>query len=207
VTLLPVIGLVQVGLQGMADRYTYIPLVGLFLAATWTVADLASQVRWRRVALAVLAAALLAGSVALARRQASCWKDTFSLFVHALEVTGENGLAWRNLGAAYQDARRPDLAIPALRESARLLPFDSQTWLNLAIALTAHGEAEEGDAMFRRALRMAPGDPFIWFNLGIAQAMRGDLAAVAETEARLRGLDPELAAELDRRLRRAGVPR
>ena len=206
-TLLPVIGLIQVGLQGMADRYTYIPLIGVFMAATWTAADLAGEAPWRRGVLVATTLGVLVALTVLARRQVATWKDSFTLFNHALEVTVDNGLAWRNLGTAWQDARRPDLAIPALRESIRLLPYDARAWLNLAIAHMSAGQLEEADACFQRALGMSPRDPFIWFNLAIAQAMRGDLGALAATESTLQGLDPDLAAELDRRLRRMGVPR
>jgi protein O-mannosyl-transferase len=207
VTLLPVIGLLQVGLQGLADRYTYVPLIGIFVAVTWGVADLAGSSRRRQSALAVVAAVLVVAFSVVARAQAAHWRDSFTLFSHALAVTDDNGLAWRNLGTAYQDARRPDLAVPALREAARLLPQDAMVWMNLAIALTTMGQLEEGDAMFQKALRMAPRDSFVCFNLAIAQAMRGDVAAASESEARLRAIDPELAEELGRRLRRASPPR
>ena len=207
VTLLPVIGLLQVGLQGMADRYTYVPHLGLFAGVVWAVADLAEARAWRRATLAAVAALPLVVSTALAARQASTWKDSFTLFEHALAVTEENGLAWRNLGTAWVDARRPDLAIPALRESLRLLPSDARTWLNLAIAHMTAGQVAEAADCFERALSMSPRDPFIWFNLGIARAMQGDPESLARVEATLRGLDGELSLELDRRLRRMGVPR
>jgi protein O-mannosyl-transferase len=207
VTLLPVIGLLQVGLQGMADRYTYVPLVGVFLAITWAVAELVPERAWRRPLLAAVATGAVGASTAIAHRQTATWKDSFALFQHALEVTTDNGLAWRNLGVAWQDARRPDLAIPALRESIRLLPHDARTWLNLAIAHMTAGQIDEADACFRRALEMAPRDPFVWFNVGIAQAMRGDLDGLAATRATLRALDEDLAAELERRLARMGIPR
>lgn len=204
-TLLPVIGLVQVGLQGSADRYTYVPLVGPFLAVVWAAADLAQGRRLLRGALAAAGVALVAGAAVSARAQAATWRDSFTLFGRAVEISPENGLAWRNLGVAWQDAGRPDLAIPALRQSVRLLPFDARTWLDLAIAHMTAGQGEDADACFAKALGMAPGDPFIWFNLGIAQGMRRDGAGLARTERALRQLDPELAAELERRLRRMGV--
>lgn len=207
VTMLPVIGLIQVGLQGMADRYTYVPLIGVFLAVTWAAADLAGHAAWVRAVVGAAAVGLLGTSTALAVRQAATWKDSFTLFNHALEVTDENGLAWRNLGMAWQDARRPDLAIPALRESIRLLPQDARTWLNLAISYMTAGELQKADACFGRAIALSPRDPFVWFNLGIAQAMKGDLPALERTEATLQGLDAELAVELRRRLVRMGVPR
>ena len=206
VTLVPVIGFIQVGLQGMADRYTYVPLIGPFVALTWAAADLAAGGPVRRAVVVVAGLGVLGGATVLANRQAATWKDSFTLFQHAIEVTADNGLAWRNLGVAWQDARRPDLAIPALEESIRLLPYDAKTWLNLAIAHMTAGHFEDADRCFGKALGMAGGDPFVWFNVGIAQAMRGDLPGLGRTRLRLRELDPELAAELERRLRRMGVP-
>ncbi len=205
VTLAPVIGLVQVGLQGRADRYTYVPLIGVFVAVTWMAADLVGARLWGRTVLGAAAAGSVAAASILAFRQVATWQDSFRLFNHALEVTSENGLAWRNLGTAWQDARRPELAVPALRESIRLMPHDARTWLNLAISHMTMGQFDEADACFRKALDMSPRDPFIWFNLGIAQAMRGDLEALSRTESMLRDLDRDLAEELQRRLVRTGV--
>ena len=165
--------------------------------------------------LSVVAASACSNSVKLSFHVAACrrartvaaatWRDSFTLFEHALAVTTDNGLAWRNLGVAWQDARRPDLAIPALQESLRLLPQDARTWLNLAIANETAGHGEAADACFAKALRMSPRDPFIWFNVGIAQGMRRDLAGLVTTRATLRDLDGDLSAELDRRLGRMGA--
>lgn len=203
VTLAPVIGLVQVGLQGMADRYTYVPLVGIFVGVTWLAADLAGEGRVRRPLAIAAASAALVLCAGLARRQAGYWRDSFTLFEHALAVTEDNGMAWRNLGTAYVDAHQYPIAIAALRESLRLLPYDARTWMNLAIAQAAVGQFAEADDAFARALRMNPNDPFVWFNLGIAEAMQGRWDRVAEVQLRLRELNPELADDLERRLRRA----
>lgn len=206
-TLLPVIGILQVGLQGMADRYTYVPLVGVFVAVVWAAGDLAGELPGRRSAAAAAAVVAIGTASGLAIRQTATWKDSFTLFGHALAVTDDNGLAWRNLGTAWQDSGRPDLAIPALRESLRLLPYDARTWLNLAIAHTTAGQPQDAWPCFDRALRMTPRDPFIWFNVGIAQAVQGDAAALARTRAQLAELDRDLSQELERRLRRMGLPR
>lgn len=203
VTLVPVIGFVQIGLQGMADRYTYVPLVGIFIGLTWLAADLAGEGRARR-ALAISAAiAALVLCAGLARRQVGTWRDSFTLFEHALAVTEDNGMAWRNLGTAYVDAHQYPVAIAALRESLRLLPYDARTWMNLAIAQAAVGQFAESDEGFAKALRMNPNDPFVWFNLGIAEAMQGRWDRVAEAQLRLRELNPELADDLEGRLQRA----
>ncbi len=202
VTLLPVLGMVQVGLQGMADRYTYVPLVGPAVAVAWLAGELADRgTAPRAIAVAFSVVGLLALAVAT-RRQVAVWRDSFTLFRHALEVTGpENPLALRNLGIAHQDAGRPDLALPLLSESVRLGPYDAHAWMNLGIAYASLGAAEEGAACLRKAAAMAPGDPPVWFNLGIAAALQGRWDEAAAAEARLRALGSDLADRLAERAR------
>jgi tetratricopeptide (TPR) repeat protein len=206
VTLMPVIGIVQVGIQARADRYTYLPHLGLFAAAVWLLADAAEASALRRRALAAAAALGLAALSAAAWRQAGYWKDSFTLFEHALAVTRDNGAAWRNLGAAHVDAGQFGPAIAELNESLRLAPYDGQTWLDLAIAHASTGQPGLAEQAFRESLRRRPGDPLVWFNLGIAMAMQGRWNDVAEVREQLRRLSPEMADQLDRRLQ-AGAGR
>lgn len=203
VTLVPAIGLVQVGAQGMADRYTYVPLVGVFVAVAWLAAEAAGAVPWRRAAVAAACAAIVAALAVASRRQAEHWRDSFSLFGHALEVTDHNWMALRNLGAALQDAGRPDEAITALEQSLRLWPREAQTWMNLGISYATVRRLEEAEVCLRRALEMQPGDAHAWYNLGIFYALRGRWEGIPEVESRLRELDPDLARRLQERVARA----
>ena len=191
-TLVPVIGLVQVGLQGMADRYTYLPLVGIFLAVTWLAADLASgSVRRRRV-LGAVACLVLVALVAVAHRQVGYWRDSFTLFRHAVSVTDENWLAWRNLGGAYQDENLQGEAIPCFEESLRLWPYAGGTWNALAIGYSSVGRHEEALKAFRKAVQFQPEDAATWFNFAIECAGQGRWQEVAQIEPRLRALSPAL---------------
>jgi hypothetical protein len=203
VTLVPVIGLVQVGLQGMADRYTYVPLVGIFVAVAWLAGDAAEAFRPGRAVAAVACAGLLLGCTAVARRQVATWRDSFTLFGHALEVTKDNWLALRNLGIAWQDARLPERAIPALEESLRLMPGDGQTWMNLGIAYASVRRYEDASRCLGRAAEMRPGDGHVWFNLGIYYLLTGEWERVPEVELRLRSIDPDLADRFAQRAARA----
>jgi protein O-mannosyl-transferase len=203
VALLPVIGLVQVGLQGMADRYTYVPLVGIFIALAWLAGEAAEAPGPRRIAAALACAGLVLGSSALARRQVETWRDSFTLFGHALEVTTDNWLALRNLGVAWQDARQPEKAIPALEESLRLMPGDGQTWMNLGIAYASVRRYADARSCLERAAEMRPGDGHVWFNLGIFYLLSGQAERVPEVELRLRPIDPDLAERLAERAARA----
>lgn len=200
VALLPVIGLVQVGLQGMADRYTYLPLVGIFIAFAWLAAEVAHGSRPRLLAVAAASLGLVLACAAASRRQVETWRDSFTLFGHALEVTGDNWLALRNLGIAQQDAGRHDEAIASLERSVRLMPLDGQAWMDLGISYASARRYREAGECFQRAVAMRPGDDYAWFNLGIFYALSGQWERLPEVERRLRELSPEMAERLSRRL-------
>jgi len=201
-TLVPVIGLVQVGLQGMADRYTYLPLIGIFMAVTWFAADLASGSVWRRRALGAVAVLVLAALVVVAHRQVGYWRDSFTLFHHAISVTDENWLAWRNLGGAYQDENLQGKAIPCFEESLRLWPYAGETWNALAISYSSVGRHEEAVKAFREAVQFQPEDAATWFNFAIECAGQGRWDEVAQIEPRLRALSPALWGRLSSILER-----
>ncbi|HET6923659.1 MAG TPA: tetratricopeptide repeat protein [Anaeromyxobacteraceae bacterium] len=203
VALLPTIGLVQVGLQGMADRYTYLPLVGIFVALAWLAAEAAGASGPRRIAVASACLGLVLACAAVSRRQVETWRDSFTLFGHALEVTRDNWLALRNLGVAQQDAGRPAEAIANLEASLQLMPHDGQAWMNLGISYASVGRHHEAARCLQRAAEMRPDDDHVWFNLGIFYALTGQWDRLPEVERRLRELSPEMAERLSRRLARA----
>src|SRR5262249_26482155 len=111
VTLLPVIGIIQVGGQSHADRYTYVPLIGLFIIVSWGLADLAQRLKWRPVVLGASAAVTLIACAGQSIQQIGYWKDSVSLFTHALAVTRDNELAENNLGSALAADSRLDEAV------------------------------------------------------------------------------------------------
>jgi len=203
VTLLPVIGIVQVGLQGRADRYTYVPLIGIFVALAWTIGDLAAPSRRARVAVAAATIALIAVAGALARRQASYWRDSVTLFGHAVEVVPDDALAWRNLGVAYHDLGQDRPAAAALKRSVDLMPYDVHAWMDLAVAYTALGQRADAAECFAKALAMNPDDPSLLYDVAIASASQGQWARVREVHARLQRIRPELADQLAARLKGA----
>jgi cytochrome c-type biogenesis protein CcmH/NrfG len=136
----------------MADCYSYVPLIGIVLALFWLVSDLAPQSQ--KVLVGCCSLVIIAILSVVSYRQVAVWQNSFTLFEHALTVTKDNAPALRNLGAAYQDARQPDKAIPLLEESVRLLPLDAHTWMNLGISYMTAGRAEEALAAFEKAARM-----------------------------------------------------
>ncbi len=149
--LFPVLGLVQAGVQPWADRYTYLPLVGLFVAAAWSGAELAGR---SRLGGAAFAAASLAALTALgvgARAQAATWRDSRTLFERAVAVTGENYVARHNLAAALLKLNRTGEAVAQYREAVRLHPRDPEPREGLAFALAEAGRIGEAVEQYRLA--------------------------------------------------------
>jgi tetratricopeptide (TPR) repeat protein len=167
-TLVPVIGLVQVGVQARADRYTYIPLLGIFIAIAWGLGELSRRGRNIRRALAVLAVACLAALFAATRIQAGCWKDNNTLFEHALSVTTDNDLAHYMIGHSQLEQGRTEEAMAHLTETLRINPGFGRAHNQLGIALGQQGRMEEALAHFREALRIEPMSAETMTNLGLA---------------------------------------
>lgn len=178
-TLVPVIGLVQVGEQGLADRYTYLPLTGPFVAAAWGGAELLGRLRppalaWGAALAPVVALALVA------RAQAATWRDSVALHGRALEVTDRNWNAWNGLGDALADAGRPQEAIGAYQEALRIRPRLAAAWNGLGAAHGQLGAHADAIARFEEALRIRPGYADAWYNLGTAHGSLGRHARAAE---------------------------
>src|SRR5439155_1700203 len=137
-----------------------------------------------RVAVAAATIALIAVAGALARRQASYWRDSVTLFGHAVEVVPDDALAWRNLGVAYHDLGQDRPAAAALKRSVDLMPYDVHAWMDLAVAYTALGQRADAAECFAKALAMNPDDPSLLYDVAIASASQGQWARVREVHAR-----------------------
>jgi hypothetical protein len=135
ITLLPVIGLIQVGTQSMADRYSYIPVIGLFIMVTWGVSDLLEGFKYGRGILALLAGLIIISLTALTRQQLSYWQDNISLYRHTLQVTTDNDKINTNLGVALAEKGELHAAIHEFQEALRINPNNKQARNNLGIAL------------------------------------------------------------------------
>lgn len=153
-TLVPVSGLIQVGEQSMADRYTYVPLVGAFIMVSWGMYDLFR--RWRNGALVlpVLAVACLSLLLAVSTKQVRYWENGELLFRHALQVTGRNYLAENNLGLALLDANRPHEAEAHFRNVLRMKPRYTEGYSNLGIALARQGKESEAVECYVAGIRL-----------------------------------------------------
>ena len=154
--LVPVIGLVQVGWQGRADRYTYLPQIGLYIAVTWAAADLTALWRHRR-AIVSTAATLAVGLLSLrAWAQTSYWRDSETLFKHALAVTTNNDVAENNLGIVYLQQAKLDKAISLLQAAVNLRPDNTPAHENLAKALLQKGEVADALIHYQKLLELQP---------------------------------------------------
>lgn len=192
-TLVPVIGLVQVGNQAMADRYTYIPLIGLFIIVSWGLAELANKVRLPRPALPIAGGIALAILGVITQRQVAYWKDSTSLWTRALAVTSDNHVAHNNLGRELAESGRIDEAIAEYNAALRIKPAYATARTNLGVALAKRGKSADAVASYNEALRIKPDLPETHSNLGAALAAQGKLAeAIDEYRTAIR-LNPNLA--------------
>ena len=154
--LVPVIGLVQVGWQGRADRYTYLPQIGLYIALTWGVADLTPLYRHRRATLSTAAILVIAALSSCAWVQTSYWRDSETLFRHALAVTTNNDVAENNLGIVFLGQGKLDEAISLLQSAVDLRPDNSPAHENLAKALLQKGQVTDALIHYRKLLELEP---------------------------------------------------
>jgi tetratricopeptide (TPR) repeat protein len=164
-TLVPVIGLVQVGGQAMADRYTYIPLIGIFLALTWGAADLALAWRLPRPAVGAAAALVLAACGALTWTQVGYWKSSLDLWEHAVAVTTPNFHAHLCLGQDYLQQGRFADAEREFEKAVAVKPGAPAGHANRGAALAALGRPQEAAAEYRRAVALEPYEGLHHFNL------------------------------------------
>jgi tetratricopeptide (TPR) repeat protein len=197
-TLVPVIGLVQVGLQGMADRYLYVPSIGLFLMAAWGMADLRPRGS-PRAAAAALTVAALAACLVLTWRQVGYWRDSETLWRHALAATGDTVAAHEKLGLALADKGQPEEAVEHLQAAVRLEPRDVQASRNLGFVLERLGRRDEAAVEFERVLQLAPGSATAHLHLGRIRRRQGrheDAVRLFDAALRLEPTSSEARVEL-----------
>jgi tetratricopeptide (TPR) repeat protein len=159
-TLVPVIGMVQVGLQAMADRYSYVPLIGLFIIIAWAAPELTERLRYREIVLTVSAVAVLAVLSVLACRQVSFWKDSITLFAHTVAVTKGNDIMHYNLGRLLLDRGDTEGAIYHWAEAVRIKPDQPTIHKNLAVLFIRQGDTDRAIYHYRQALIYRPDDAF-----------------------------------------------
>jgi tetratricopeptide (TPR) repeat protein len=174
-TLVPVIGLVQVGGQAMADRYTYVPLIGLFIMIVWSAAEIFDRGPVKRFIAALSAVVLMLTLSAVSYLQVAHWANSISLFSHAVKVTRNNYLAHLNLGKALHDAGQGLQAYQHYADALQIHPNLPQAHLNFGSGLLAQGKIGEAMNHFYRALQLDPGLAEAHNNLGLALVRIGNI--------------------------------
>jgi tetratricopeptide (TPR) repeat protein len=171
----PVIGIIQVGVQARADRYTYLPQIGLYLLLTWAVADLCAGWRHRRVVLGGCATVILVALIFCARNQVSYWRNSESLWAHTLACTSDNYIAHDSLGDALLQKGNVDEAIVHFQKAVAINPDYAEACYNLGNALLQKGSVDEAMVHFQKAVEIDPGYAKAHNNLGITLLQKGSV--------------------------------
>jgi len=167
-TLVPVIGLVQVGIQSMADRYAYMPLIGIYMVLAWGSHEVLHQ--WRKPPLALAGIVVTAVLMLIAWHQIRYWENSITLYSHALEITDANWLIHNGLGNCYAKTNQIDKAINQYQEAIRIKPDYFEAYNNMGTVMAKMKRRNEAAAYFLKALKYNPDSEFAHNNLGRLQA-------------------------------------
>jgi len=193
-TLVPVIGLIQVGAQARADRYMYIPSIGLSIALIWGFDALTRFWRRRFQVLILPSISLLTACLFCTRIQAGYWHDSEKLFRYSVALDPKNYVAYNCLGRALDELNRKDEAIRCFQEAVRLAPGFAGSRYNLGTLLISQGKNEEAIPHLQAAVKLFPADANAHQNLGYAYFTQGKLQLATSEYAESAALDPENAA-------------
>ena len=174
-TLVPVIGLVQVGAQAMADRYTYIPLIGIFIIVAWGASEIGAKLRYRRIGFGVIAGAVLTVMLIYTRMQVRYWRDSLTLFRHALAVTENNFIMHNKYGTELLKIDRLDEAGKQFSAALQINPLYPEAHKNKGRVLLEQGKYDEAIAVFSDLLRARADWADVHYCLGVAYARKGQL--------------------------------
>jgi protein O-mannosyl-transferase len=192
-TLVPVSQVIQTGSHAMADRWTYLPSLGVLLLAVWGTYEFTRRWRYPVLASSVAGGTAVLLCLPLTWHQIGYWRDSEALLRHAVEVTENNDLAHKNLGAALYRNGQIDEAIRQFQEGVRLKPDDAEAHYNLGVALDKKGQVDEAIRQFQEALRLEPDYADAYYNLGVAFYQQGRAAeAIRQFEEAIR-LKPDHA--------------
>jgi len=178
-TLVPVIGLVQVGIQAMADRYMYVPSVGLLVVVIWGTHELCRNWRHQVLGLSLAGSAAILLCAATTRQQLGYWQNSETLFLHALAVTADNEVAHNNLGIAYFKKNQTNAAISEFQTALRLKPDCVEAHNNLGNVLIQRGDTDDAIAQYREAIRLDPDLAVAYDNLGTSLILKGQTNAAS----------------------------
>lgn len=174
-TLIPVIGLVQVGLQAKADRYTYIPLIGIFIIITYGIAELVQRWPKFKIFFASAAGGIILTLIILTHLQVETWQNSSTLYQHAAEVTTNNDWAHLNIGVVMAQRGDKENAIVHFKEAIRIKPYAFRVYNNWALLLSKTGEHKEAISLLEKSLRINDKNFETHYLLGISFANIGEI--------------------------------
>jgi protein O-mannosyl-transferase len=192
-TMLPMIGFIQTGRQGMADRFMHIPMMGLLFALVWLIGDLAAEKHWQKEITVAIFLLALAPFAALTIKQIGYWHDSYTLFGHTLEVTKNNGFAENDFGVALIERGEPELAAQHFVAALRLSPDLASPHYNVAVLLQRQNQLDDAEHEYRTALTLSSDQAEIvqsHNNLGILYLGEGKYAAAVTELSAAIALDP-----------------
>ena len=192
-TLVPVIGLVQVGGQAMADRYTYVPLIGLFIMAAWGIPELLGKWRYRKEVLVVLSISAILCCSIVTWTQTGYWQNNITLFSHALNVTDSNHVAYNNRGIAYAALGNYGRAIEDYNKVIEINPTDANAYYNRGIAYAALGNYVRAIADNDKVIEIDPTEALAYNNRGNAYAALGNQKQAIEDFNKATEINPKFA--------------
>jgi tetratricopeptide (TPR) repeat protein len=192
-TLVPVIGLVQVGGQARADRYMYLPVIGLLIIIAWGLADLAPKWRYKKVTLGISALIVLLALAVCTLLQVAYWRNSFTLFTHALDVTTNNYVAHLNLGNVLTKQKKADEAIPHYQEALRIKPNYGDAHFNLGFTYFLQDMPDKAIEHYNSVLRITPNSAKIHYHLANALAKKEHLDKAIEHYNKALQLKPNYA--------------
>ncbi len=192
-TLVPVIGIVQVGDQAHADRYTYLPLIGIAVILAWSLRELLDRRSGLRTVVGIGCASALTACLFATRHQLQSWRDAETLFRHALAVTENNYVAHNSLGNTLTDQKRLDEAKKEYDAALSISPLYSDSHINLGRVFMQQGDLERAIEHFHTALEIKPASMLANYNLGVALGEQGRNQEAVDVYQKAVALDPDFA--------------
>lgn len=189
--LVPVLGLIQAGAQAHADRYTYLPQIGLYMALAWLAWDWCRNSGARRKALALAGTAVVAVLGVIAFIQTTYWRDSRSLWTHTLACTTDNPIAHNNLGSLDMQEGRTDDAVTEFQKAIELRPRYAQARSNLGAAELRMRRMDDAITEYQKAVDLQPGDAGFWGSLGAAQLQAGRLGEAMAAFQKSQAIQPD----------------
>jgi tetratricopeptide (TPR) repeat protein len=174
-TLIPVIGLVQVGRQAMADRYTYIPLIGLFIMVAWGFSAFYKKRKYNKPVIISISLVILLILTVITRSQVRYWANNFTLYEHAIDVTENNQVAHSNIGAALYLKGRVNEAIVHFIEALKIEPDYNEVLINLLVSLGVNDNIDQAIERLEKLSKVFPENSGLYYNLGVVYRQKGEL--------------------------------